>query len=251
MAAHLPQLLLVDDEVDACQNLSDILTDMGYAVDIAYEGWSALELVRNKTYDVALLDLKMPGMDGVELYKRIKAISPGTVAIVVTAFAGSKIAQAALDAGVAKVIAKPVDFQKLLRHVEETLDQPLVMVVDDDVELCDSLWEILRQHHYRVGIAHDVTEADIKLHDHDYQVVLIDMKLPAGSGAEVFRQVRQTHSQARTILMTGFRTETEQQIADVLAEGAEAVAYKPFDVDLLLNTLARLTKTDAATHLRG
>jgi two-component system, NtrC family, response regulator HydG len=247
MATHQPQLLIVDDEVDACQNLSDILTDMGYGVDIAHDGPSALELVRKKTYDVALLDLKMPGMDGVELYKRIKAVSAETIAIVVTAFAGSKIAQAARDAGVAEVIAKPVDFQKLLRHVEETLDQPLVMVVDDDPDLCDSLWEILRQHHYRVGIAHNVPDADAKLRDHDYQVVLIDMKLPAGSGTEVFRLVRQTHSQARTILITGFQTETEQQVADVLAEGADAVAYKPFDVDLLLKTLSRLTKANGTT----
>jgi len=250
MATRQPQLLIVDDEVDACQNLSDILTDMGYGVDIAYDGSSALELVRKKTYDVALLDLKMPGMGGVELYKRIKAVSAGTVAIVVTAFAGSKIAQSALDAGVAQVIAKPVDFEKLLRHVVETLDQPLVMVVDDDPDLCDSLWDVLRQHHYRVGISHDVADADMKLRQHDYQVVLIDMRLPTSSGAEVFHLVRQTHSQARTILITGFRTETEKQVADVMAEGADGVAYKPFDVDLLLKTLARLTKPGRTTLLR-
>jgi DNA-binding response OmpR family regulator len=242
MTPHQPQLLIVDDEVDACQNLSDILTDMGYDVDVANDGPSALELVRRKTYDVALLDLKMPGMDGVELYKRIKNVSAGTVAIVVTAFAGSKIAQAAIDAGVAEVIAKPVDFQKLLRRVEETLDEPLVMVVDDDPELCESLWDVLRQHRYRVAIAHDVSDADAKLRGHDYHVVLIDMKLPAGSGAEVFQLVRRTHGEARTILITGYRTETEKQVADVLAEGADAVAYKPFDVNQLLSTLARLTK---------
>src|SRR5689334_147035 len=130
MSTAEPYILIVDDEVDACRNLSDILTDMGYRVDTAYDGPGALELVREHAYDVALLDLKMPGMDGVELYKRIKAMRSGTVAIVVTAFAASKIAQAAIDAGVAEIISKPVDIQHLLRSVDDTLGQPMMLIVD-------------------------------------------------------------------------------------------------------------------------
>src|SRR5450755_2500750 len=57
-------ILVVDDEEDTCRNLSDILTDLGYHVDTAHDGPAALEMVRHKRYDVALLDLKMPGMDG-------------------------------------------------------------------------------------------------------------------------------------------------------------------------------------------
>ena len=52
----IPQLLIVDDEPDTCDNLSDIFTDLGYAVDVAHQGQSALELVNEKHYDVALLD---------------------------------------------------------------------------------------------------------------------------------------------------------------------------------------------------
>jgi CheY-like chemotaxis protein len=69
---------LVDDDVDTCRNLSDILTDLGYLVDVAHEGLSALDLVRRNHYDVALLDLKMPGMDGVTLYREIKRLRAGT-----------------------------------------------------------------------------------------------------------------------------------------------------------------------------
>lgn len=235
-----PYVLIVDDEVDACRNLSDILVDLGYRVDVAHDGPSALELVRERPYDIALLDLKMPGMDGVELYKRLKAMRSGTVAIVVTAFAASKIAKAALDAGVAEVVAKPVDLHRLLGLVEETLGQPLMLVVDDDAELCDSLWDIFRGQGYRVCLAHDAVEAERKLRDGGYHVVLIDMKLPIGSGAEVFQLVRKTHADARTILITGNRAETDTQIADVVAQGADAVAYKPFDVQQLLDTLNRL-----------
>src|ERR1017187_8416339 len=63
MTRPTPSILVVDDEVDTCRNLSDILTDLGYHVEVAHNGMSALEIVQ-KPFDVALLDFKMPGMDG-------------------------------------------------------------------------------------------------------------------------------------------------------------------------------------------
>src|SRR3974377_6588 len=79
-----PSILVVDDERDTCQNLNDILTDMGYDVAIADDAATALEVGRRKRFDVALLDLMMPGMDGIELYRAIKRERPETVAFIVT-----------------------------------------------------------------------------------------------------------------------------------------------------------------------
>src|SRR5438445_321145 len=75
-----PRILVVDDDVDTCRNLSDILTDLGYQVETAHDGLTALELVRRRPYEVALLDYKMPGMDGLTLYREIKKLRAGTVA---------------------------------------------------------------------------------------------------------------------------------------------------------------------------
>jgi len=238
-----PTILVVDDEVDSCRNLSDILTDLGFAVDIAHDGWSALEMVKKKPYDVALLDLRMPGMDGLTLYREIKSLRAGTVAIVVTAYAAGNTAAEALAAGAWHVLAKPVDFSQLVTLVDQALGQPLVMVVDDDRELCDSLWDILRERGFRVGLAHDESQATAQLKDQQLSVVLIDMKLPHGDGATVFRMVRQSNPLARTVVITGHRSETEQLVQRVVNEGADAVCYKPFDVANLIRTLHQLTQT--------
>src|SRR5688500_11666237 len=93
MSMNAPRILIVDDEPDTCANLSDILTDLGYQVDTAHDGFAALELVERNPYDIALLDLRMPGMDGLELYRRIRLASAETVAIVVTAYASSDTAK--------------------------------------------------------------------------------------------------------------------------------------------------------------
>jgi CheY-like chemotaxis protein len=250
MSKAAPTILVVDDEVDTCRNLSDILTDLGYAVDMAHDGPAALELVRRQPYDVALLDLKMPGMDGLTLYREIKKLRADTVAIVVTAYSGSNTAEEALAAGAWQVLAKPIDFPKLLGLVDEALDQPLVMVVDDDPDLCANLWDILRERGYRVCLAHDEGEAAGQLKERAFKVVLIDMKLPRGDGTQVFRLVRSNNPQARTIVITGHRSEMDALVQKVRAEGADAVCYKPFEMPQLLETLGQLTAepTDRRPH---
>jgi DNA-binding NtrC family response regulator len=243
MSENPTRILVVDDDVDTCANLSDILTDLGHEVETANDGPSALALIRRKPFDLALLDLKMPGMDGLTLYREIKQARSGTVAIIVTAHAASDTAEKALEAGAWCVLPKPVDFDRLLPLVDEAAEQPLVMIVDDDHELCENLWDLLRDHRYRVCLAHDERDAAERLQNRDHKVVLIDMKLPKGDGRSVFRLVRQTNPQARVVMITGYRSELEDLIRRVMEEGADAVCYKPFDVPQLLETVDLLART--------
>ena len=233
------RLLVVDDDPDIRSNLSDILTDMGYAVDAAPDGPTALRKIEQQPYDVALLDLKMPGMDGLELYRRIKQTRSGTAAIIVTAYAGGDSAEQAVQMGAWEVVSKPVDLERLLPVIDEVVSRPLVIVVDDDPDLCQSLWDLLRERKYRVCVAHDVEQARQRLGERPYQVALIDMKLPAGEGGDVLEALRQTNPDARAILITGHASELEQKLQQAMQGGADAVCYKPFDLPQLLGTLER------------
>ena len=118
-------ILIVDDEPDTCANLADILADLGYEVQTAHDGVTALEMVKKRPYDVALLDLRMPGMDGVELFRRIREISAETVAIIVTAYAAGDTAKSILAAGAWKILPKPVNTRDLLSLVAKALKLPL------------------------------------------------------------------------------------------------------------------------------
>jgi CheY-like chemotaxis protein len=245
MTRHVaPRILVVDDDRDICHNLSDILTDLGYQVDYAHDGLSALELVRQRPYDVALLDLKMPGMDGLTLYRQIKKQRAGTVSLLVTGYASPAVAAEALAAGAWKVVTKPVDFPELLGLVDEALGQPLVLVVDDDNELCANLWSLLRERGFRVSLAHDGRDAADQLKQTPFNVVLIDMRIPNGDGPAVFRMVREANPHARTILIAGHRSETDQLIEETIAEGADAVCYKPFQIPELLEKLEQLAGSE-------
>jgi DNA-binding NtrC family response regulator len=236
------RILVVDDDRDICRNLQDILTDLGYRVDTAHDGLSGLELLRQRPYAVALLDLRMPGMDGLTLYRQIKQERAETVSVLVTAYATPDTAEEALAEGIWKVVAKPVEFRKLLELVGEALDQPLVLIVDDDQDLCRSLWDLFRDHGFRVCLAHDCRAAQERLEESTYRVVLIDLRIPGGDGRAVLEMVRQANPQARTILITGHRDEHDELIRRVVTEGTDAVCYKPFDVPELIKTVRRLAR---------
>jgi DNA-binding NtrC family response regulator len=250
MDAARSSILVVDDDVDICANLSDILADHDYRVDTATDAVRALELVSRNRYDVALLDLKLPGMDGVELFRRIRKVQPEAVGVIVTAYATPEAAMSAARAGASQVMPKPVNFHKLLTLVRDALDQPLVLVVDDDLDLCDLLNDLFRERHYRVCVAHDVRTAEMRLKERRFHVVLVDLKLPQGDGRDVVHQVRKVDENARIVIITGHRSETEDQINQLLSEGAETVCYKPFDVKQLIDTVDRLAQSVRQTAPR-
>jgi CheY-like chemotaxis protein len=117
-------ILVVDDDQDTCASLSDIISELGYQVGVAYDGPAALELSRRHPYGLALLDYKMPGMDGVELYGHLKEVHADTVGILVTAFAADSTIQAAVRVGIRHVLPKPVNFGHLIPLIEEVAGTP-------------------------------------------------------------------------------------------------------------------------------
>lgn len=116
-----PKVLLVDDDHDTCANLSDILSDFGYDVDVAYRGDDALDLLKQNHYRLVLLDYKLPCMTGVQLFERMREIQQNVEGVLVTGYASHETARQALSAGLREVVHKPVDVPKLMPLVAQAL----------------------------------------------------------------------------------------------------------------------------------
>jgi DNA-binding response OmpR family regulator len=106
--------------------------------------------------------------------------------------------------------------------------------------MCASLWDLLHERGYRVSVAHTAPAAKDLVAQRRFDVVLLDLKLPEGSAREVLAGLRAANSEARTVIITGHRQEFESLIDEVLADGADAICYKPFNLKDLLATLGRL-----------
>ncbi len=117
-----PRILVVDDDETIRTTMKAILQDEGYLVDLAATGKEAIQKTEEKNYNLALLDIRLPDMEGVELLKLMKDNIPRTRKIMVTGYPSMQNAISALNKNADAYLLKPVDVEKLLRTVKEQLE---------------------------------------------------------------------------------------------------------------------------------
>jgi DNA-binding NtrC family response regulator len=118
-----PDLLVVDDDRDIRNSIKEILELEGFNIDLAASAQETIEKTKNKFYNVILLDIKLPDMDGTALLTRLTEISPKTIKIMVTGFPSLENAVKALNFGANAYLVKPVDPEKLIQIVQEKLTE--------------------------------------------------------------------------------------------------------------------------------
>ena len=114
-------LLVVDDDSGMRDTLLDILEDRGFLVSVAVDGIEALEAIKTERYDLMLMDIVMPRMNGVEVLKQLKEIDNGVIVIMMTAYAMPDLVEGALLEGVYRVLFKPLDMDEVLSLIDEAL----------------------------------------------------------------------------------------------------------------------------------
>ena len=112
-------ILIVDDDVGLGKTLSFVLEHKGYSVATANDGPEALEMVEERPFDMVFMDIKMPLMDGVETYKRMKKVRPEAVVVMMTAYAVEDLVREALHSNAYTCLYKPLDMEEVLRLVDE------------------------------------------------------------------------------------------------------------------------------------
>ena len=115
------RILVVDDDENIRNTMKAILEDEGYMVDLADTGREAIKRTEVTLYDVALLDIRLPDMEGVELLKLMRDAVPKTRKIMVTGYPSMQNAVAALNKDADAYLIKPVDIEKLLKTVKDQL----------------------------------------------------------------------------------------------------------------------------------
>jgi DNA-binding NtrC family response regulator len=123
MSTTTARILVVDDEYSVRDSLYNWFRKDGYVVTAAEDATQALKAMQEQAFDVALLDIKMPGMDGMELHEHIRRIDPRIAVIMITAFASVDTAVRALKQGAFDYVTKPIDPDELSHLVLRALEQ--------------------------------------------------------------------------------------------------------------------------------
>ena len=237
-------VLIADDNLSLCKTMSFTLKRKGYAVTIARDGMEALEKVKQKPFDMIFMDIKMPLMDGVETYKRIKEIRPEAVVMMMTAYAVEELVQEALQEGAYGVVYKPLDIDKVVSLIQKSRGEKhgvLILVVDDDPGTCTTLQNILVKKGHKLGIAHSGEEAIAMARERVYDIIFIDVRLPTINGLETYLRLKEVNPEAVAIMMTAYRQEVGDLVEKAIKSHAYTCLYKPFEMEEMLRLVDEIS----------
>jgi DNA-binding NtrC family response regulator len=116
-------ILVVDDDTELRKVLSSILSEEGYSVKTVENGKQAIEVSEKKRFDLALIDIKLPDMEGTELLHRLKEKHPHIVTVIITGFPTIQNAMGAVNEGADGYILKPFEIRKLLEAIRKHLNK--------------------------------------------------------------------------------------------------------------------------------
>ena len=235
------KILIVDDDISFAEGLADVLTEKGYETIAVNSGKDAVEKTGEISFDVILMDIKMPVMNGVETFKQIKKTSAKTVVIMMTAFSVEDSAKEALQNGAFGCLSKPVDIDKLVEQIELTKEKGiLILVIDDDPGTRETFKDVLEAKGYIVSTAATGEEAINLVRERPHHILFIDMKLPNMNGLEVYLAIKEINPKAMAVAMSGYYEEMKTFISWALKKGIYTYLNKPLDMDKVLELIEEI-----------
>ncbi|MDP8239138.1 MAG: response regulator [Candidatus Hatepunaea meridiana] len=249
------KLLLVDDEEEFLVSSARALGRRGIDVSTANNGKKALQMIEVNNYDVIVLDVKMPGMDGDEVFRRIHKDLPDLPVILLTGHGSLPHAFESSKEGIFNYLNKPCDIEILADEVKQaaeyvkshqeieekardavkSIELIRVLLVDDEIELLRSLKSVLQRRKMEVITVESGVKALEVLSERFIDVVVLDVKMPGMDGIKVLKRVKYEFPNIEVILLTGHPTVDTAMTG--IKKGAFDYVVKPPEVDELIDTI--------------
>jgi DNA-binding NtrC family response regulator len=235
-------ILIVDDESGIRITLAGILEDEGYNVVVAEDGNKGIAAAKKSNFDIAFIDMKMPGIDGIETFKEIKKISPDIIIFFMTAFLAEDTLNEAARLKTQAILYKPLDPDLILKILREDLIKTTILVVDDEFSIRDTLQEVLEDRGYKVSVAENGYTAIQMAKNTHFDIMFIDVVMPGIDGFQTLEEIKKVDPVTNVIMMA------DQDIEDftdqTVSRGAFAYIVKPVNLVMLLQlTINAIEKT--------
>ncbi|MFX0125183.1 MAG: response regulator [Candidatus Hodarchaeota archaeon] len=253
-----PRILVVDDDRVMAETLADVLEASDYIVTTVHSGEEATRIVKQEKFDIGLLDIKMPGINGVEALKQLRKSLPDAFFAMISAYSFIDLIDEAKKEGAITVLPKPIDLDHLLYFLKEVSKKGSVVIIDDDHSFCESLSDVLKGK-ADLEVSHAQTaEKGLKLVlERSPDAVLLDMKLGPTTAYEIFSELKKAlkipqraTDKSNVILMTAYGKEMEDIIQKTLELSAFTCVHKPFDIEDVVHLINDVRRVQLSKKLQ-
>lgn len=242
-----PNILIVDDNKDLAECLEILLKEKNYEVAVVFNGEDAVDRATEQHFDIAIIDIKLPGINGVEVFRSIRKISPETHAIMMTGYRVDQLIQEAIDGGAVCVLHKPFHMETLFEKLLTIQQKGIILVADDDPEFSASAAQLLSAEGYKVLIARTGQEAVDQAISGQIDVLVLDLKLPVMHGLDVYLNLAEQGHIIPTIIVTGYAAQEMEKIDALRSMSVTGCLFKPFNPEELLRGIDDIVSSKSAT----
>lgn len=231
------RVLIVDDDVDHAESLADVLEMRGHPVELAHSGEEAVRCFHTGEFDLVLLDVKLPGMNGVETFFELKKIRPAARVMMMTGFSLEQLITQAIENGALGVLYKPFAATDLLATLGQVTPRGRVLVADDDPDFVDSIMPILAAADFDLRLAANGREALAEIDKGMPDCLILDLGLAVLAGPEPMARLLDVCGLVPTILVTGGYSDDVAESVAGFGLSAHGLLQKPFDPGALLKAV--------------
>jgi len=223
-------ILVVDDNRDLLNTFSLILKRKGYIVDTAEDGILAIEKYKNNHFDLVLMDVVMPNMNGIDALHKMREINNRAKVILLTAYCEEDQLKKVVSEGAYRALYKPVNIARLMELIGEVTGDPSILVVDDDSDFRNSMAKMLEIQGYRVSTAGSGLEAIRLTKQRAFNIAFVDIKMCVMDGLTASIKIKENNPDILIVMMTGYRDEVKEIVEEASEKGVTRCLYKPFNV---------------------
>ena len=233
------RVLVVDDDRDHAESVADLLGMRGHAVTVAYSGEAGLAMFRDSEFDVTLMDVQLPGMNGMQTFIELNKVRPGAKIIMMTGFSVEHLLAQATEDGAGGLLHSPFAEGELLAAVERVKPRGLVVVVDDGPAAAAGLKSLLFRNGCSVQIARSEEQATEIVAAGSVDCLILDLRAPLLPSLEACLRRKKGGQLMRTILVA---TSLSNDNGPPTLPAREWLLIKPFDPGELLRTIDAMTR---------
>lgn len=228
------RVFIVDDDRDFARSLGNLISLDGHQVELAHSGEEAIRRFREADYDITFMDIRLPGLNGVESFFQIRNINPLAKVWMMTAYNMEELTRLAIEGGAVGFMSKPLEMSAVRDTLESVKPTGIVLVADDDPEFSQTLATYLTNSGYKVLRASTGQEAVDKVVANGIDALILDFRLPILNGLEVYLELKKRDRLVPIVLVSGYVDAEADGIEKLRGACGMGVLPKPFEPSVLL-----------------